>query len=247
MSLASFFGKKSVEKNKPAEIVFKSPSFHNRLENMIAAGFSAKCIIDCGASVGMWSLGISKYFSNAQIIAVEPNANVLPETKQTLANVKPQVIIEECALADKEGEAFFNVFFNDDGTKMSASSLKDHVMNTAASRLKVRLDTIDNICAKHKLEPNLIKLDLQGGELDALKGAERTLRRAEVVVSEFGCLPAYIDRTTPFELMQIMYEYDYCLYDIIDLLYRPYDHALAGGDFIFVKNGSKLKEYKGYS
>ena len=40
---------------------------------------------------------------------------------------------------------------------------------------------------------------------------------------------------------------DYCLYDIIDLIYRPYDNALTGGDFIFVKNSSQLKEYKGYA
>jgi hypothetical protein len=40
--------------------------------------------------------------------------------------------------------------------------------------------------------------------------------------------------------------HDYCLYDIIDLISRPYDGALTGGDFIFVKNNSQLKKYKGY-
>lgn len=245
MSFLSFLNKKTVPSTKP-EVIVKTPSFRSRMENMIAAGFTAKCVFDCGASVGMWSLEISKMFPGAQIVAIEPNAKVLPEAKQTLIDVQPSVIIEECALSDHKGEAFFNVFLNDDGTKMSASSLKDHVHNTAETKLKVQLDTLDNICEKHQLVPDLIKLDLQGGELDALKGAYRILETTEVVVSEFGCLPAYIDRTTPHELMQIMYEHDYCLYDIIDLLYRPYDNALAGGDFIFVKNDSNLKNYKGF-
>jgi len=37
------------------------------------------------------------------------------------------------------------------------------------------------------------------------------------------------------------------LYDIIDLIYRPYDNALTGGDFFFVKNDSNLKSHKGYN
>jgi hypothetical protein len=44
-----------------------------------------------------------------------------------------------------------------------------------------------------------------------------------------------------------MYANDYCLYDIIDLIYRPYDNALTGGDFFFVKNNSPLKSHKGYN
>ena len=43
-----------------------------------------------------------------------------------------------------------------------------------------------------------------------------------------------------------MYDHDYCLYDIIDLHDRPYDGALTGGDFFFVKNSSPLRRYKAW-
>ncbi len=69
----------------------------------------------------------------------------------------------------------------------------------------------------------------------------------EAFIIEFGCLPAYEDRTTPNDLFKIMYANNYCLYDIIDLIYRPYDNALTGGDFFFVKNDSDLKSHKGYN
>ena len=96
------------------------------------------------------------------------------------------------------------------------------------------------------LVPDLVKLDLQGGELAALDGSTNALKTAELMLIEFGCLDAYIDRTTPRDLLDIMFENDYCLYDIVDCHYRPYDGALTGGDFIFVKNSSALRAYKGW-
>ena len=170
---------------------------------------------------------------------------VLPQTKKTLSGITPRVIIEECALGSTTGEVHLNIWDNDQ-MRMSGSSLKDHVQGEPMKKMPVRLDTLDNICEKHNLMPDLLKLDLQGGEIDALKGAEKLLGTAEVIITEFGCLQAYIDRTTPFDLMNTMYSNDYCLYDIIDLIYRPYDNALTGGDFVFVKNNSQLKKYKGY-
>jgi hypothetical protein len=43
-----------------------------------------------------------------------------------------------------------------------------------------------------------------------------------------------------------MYDSGYSLYDIVDLRYRPYDGALSDGDFIFTKNNSVIRAYKGY-
>ena len=224
----------------------QNPTFHSRIKNLINIGFAPKCIFDCGASVGYWSYEVSKLFPGSQIVAIEPNSLVLPQTKKTLSVIKPKVIIEECALGSTSGEVNLNIWDNDH-TKMSGSSLKEHVQGDPKNRLSVRLNTLDNICNSHGLIPDLVKLDLQGGELDALKGAKMVLSKTEVFIIEFGCLQAYIDRTTPFDLMNIMYNNDFCLYDIIDLIYRPYDNALTGGDVVFVKNNSLLKKYKGYA
>jgi len=83
--------------------------------------------------------------------------------------------------------------------------------------------------------------------LPALRGATQALRTAEMVVVEFGCLAAYHDRTTPRQIMDVLYDMDYCLYDIVDCHYRPYDRALTGGDFIFVKTSRPLKSFKGWA
>jgi FkbM family methyltransferase len=236
--------KKITGRSKTA--VSSAQTFKIRLENMKSIGFYPRCIFDCGSSVGYWAYEIGKLFSGSQIVAIEPNEYVHHELEKNLSPLRPKVIIEKCALGEKNGVTHLNIWDNDH-TKMSGSSLKEHVQGDPKIRLEVQLSTIDELCEKYNIYPDLLKLDLQGGEMSALNGAQTALKSAEVVISEFGCLPAYIDRTTPLDLMEMLYKNDYCLYDIIDLIYRPYDNALTGGDFIFVKNNSALKKYKAYN
>ena len=37
-----------------------------------------------------------------------------------------------------------------------------------------------------------------------------------MMMIEFGCLEAYVGRTTPRDLIDIMFDHDYCLYDLVD-------------------------------
>ena len=217
-----------------------------RLQNMKDHGFKPEVIFDCGASVGYWSWEAGKMFRGAQIVAIEPNQLVIPKTKELLSKMSTQPIIEECAIGEEDGTTFLNIWDNDE-TKMSGSSVKEHVQGDPRRQMEVVLRKLDSISNQHGLRPDLIKLDLQGYELEALNGAPELLKSTEAFIIEFGCLQAYMGRATPNDLMGIMYQNDYCLYDIVDLIYRPYDNALTGGDFFFVKNGSKLKSYRGYN
>jgi FkbM family methyltransferase len=218
----------------------------DRLRNMKAIGFAPGVVFDCGASVGYWSWEIGKLFPETQIFAFEPNPKITPQTRIQLSKLHCPVTVVECAIGVTNGTAVLNIWDNDE-TKMSGSSIKNHVQGDSRNKVEVELKTLDSICAEYRTQPVLIKLDLQGYELDALRGSENTLKTTEAWIIEFGCLQAYIDRTTPNDLMQLMYENDYVLYDVVDLIYRPYDNALTGGDFFFIKNSSKLKSHKGYS
>ena len=232
--------------DQPVNKLTCTPSCLDRLRNMKQIGFEPKYIFDCGASVGHWSWEVGKLFNNSQILAIEPNPKVAPKTREQLSKLPSSAVVEECAIGATDGEAFLNIWDNDE-TKMSGSSIKEHVQGDPREKVKVKLKTLDSLVMEHNMKPDLVKLDLQGYELDALKGAENLLKTAEVFIIEFGCLQAYIDRTTPNDLIQLMYKNNYCLYDIVDLIYRPYDNALTGGDFFFVKNDNKLKKHKGYN
>ena len=122
----------------------------------------------------------------------------------------------------------------------------DHVQGEATRSVPVDVKRIDDIAEQTGLKPDLLKLDLQGAELPALKGAVQVLESCEFCVIEFGCLEAYKKRTTPAELLSFMDEQGFILYDIVDVKYRPFDGAMMGGDFFFVKRDSQLKAHRDY-
>jgi FkbM family methyltransferase len=215
-----------------------------RLRQAKELGFAPKTILDGGAFKGLWSKEVARLFLGAQIILVEPNPFILETIKSNISDILPSPVIVNIALGECQKKAPFNFWQAADSDY--GASLLDYVSRPANQVIQVDVDTLDNISQRLSFTPDLIKLDLQGGELAALKGATMVLKHAELAIIEFGCLDAYINRTTPRELIDIMYDHDFCLYDIVSLIDRPYDGALGGGDFFFIKRSSKLRSHIGW-
>lgn len=230
---------------QPSEPHYAMPGCLERLRHAANLGFAPNQIIDAGAFTGGWTEGVANIFPDARFLVVEPNPHTQEEIKSTLAPFGDKVTIEQKAIADQQSTMTFNIW--GDPLKATSASLQTHVRGEADNRIEVGVDTIDNLATKYGLSPQLIKLDLQGAELKALLGCQNTLKTTEMFIVEFGCLQAYVDRTTPRQLMDIFYDNNYCLYDIVDCHYRPYDKALTGGDFFFVKQDSLLKEHVNYA
>lgn len=229
---------------EPASRANAMPSWSERMKLAKKLGFSPKVIFDGGAFNGNWTRTATDLFPGTQIVIIEPNPFVQEDIKRNTSHIQPSPNILNVALAESPGKAKFSIWREE---KLdTGASLLDHVSGKAHKVIEVNVDTLDNISQQTTLIPDLLKLDLQGGELSALKGATQVLKHAEFMIIEFGCLEAYIGRATPRDLLEITYENDYCLYDIVDCHYRPYDGAMTGGDFFFVKNSSVLRSYKGW-
>ncbi len=223
---------------------YRMPTWTERMELAKRLGFAPRFILDGGAFKGVWTQEVARIFPGAKIVLVEPNSYVLENINKNISHIQPTPTVINAALGASKGKAKLNIWR--DVESDTSASLLNHVASNAATVIEVDVETIDNISEQIAMVPDLVKLDLQGSELAALRGSTNVLEHAEFVFVEFGCLEAYIERTTPRDLMEIMYSNDYCLYDIVDCHYRPYDNALTGGDFFFVKNDSILRQYKGW-
>lgn len=221
------------------------PRCAQRLEHLKALGFNATNIVDAGAFSGGWTSEVNRIFPHSRFLVIEPNPHTQEKIRQAISAMGNRATLIQKAVADRSGRMTFNIW--GDPNEATSASLQSHVRGDADCQLEVDVTTIDELIAQHAFTPELIKLDLQGAEVKALYGSAQALKTTEVFIVEFGCLQAYVSRATPRELLDIFYDNDYCLYDIVDCHYRPYDGALTGGDFFFVKNSSPLKAHVDYA
>jgi FkbM family methyltransferase len=221
------------------------PTWEERLAHAKALGFSPRVIFDGGAFRGEWAREAARMFPGARLVLIEPNPFAREQIGRTIGKLQPAPTVLPFALGDSPGKAKLKLWGEE--ASDAGASLLDHVVGEPGRVFEVAVETLDAVSRQTSLLPDLVKLDLQGGELSALKGATRVLGHAEFMMVEFGCLEAYIGRSTPRDLLELMYANDYCLYDVVDLHYRPYDGALTGGDFFFVKNSSPLRRHKGWA
>jgi FkbM family methyltransferase len=131
-----------------------------------------KCAVDLGAHVGIFSRHFAQRFE--QVVAFEPTA----ETRECLEqNVPDNVRIIPFACGDHEGVVEFRRHTkNSGGTEMAFENGPER---PGLEHFSVRMITLDSLGLE---DVGLVKIDIQGAEPLALRGAEATLRRCRPVV-----------------------------------------------------------------
>ena len=126
--------------------------------------------IEIGANIGNHSLFFSDYFS--EVHAFEPN----PRTFELLSiNCRQKnIICHMVGLAAKQAESFIVEYPpNIGGSKVNQN---EHDRNDLSPRRKITLDVLDNVTSEIK-NILLLKIDVEGFELEVLKGAENVFKK----------------------------------------------------------------------
>ena len=141
--------------------------------------------LDVGAHVGLYSLVASVRVGLAgRVVAFEPSPASVSLLRRHLAwNGCENVQVLEAAVSDTEGSALFTHRADPTDPGGCANSLAYEIERGVRS--SVRLRTLDSVCEELGITPRLVKMDVEGAELAALRGAERVLRscRPDLVVA----------------------------------------------------------------
>lgn len=127
--------------------------------------------IDVGANYGMYSLPLSKLY--AEVVAFEPNIKVAePLAWAQLSNVR---IVNE-GLSASEGEAVLHIPVSKGVLLVGWASLDDKNCSEATSlqSLPIVIRALDH---HHITDVGFMKIDVEGHEVQVLRGAEQTIRR----------------------------------------------------------------------
>lgn len=93
----------------------------------------------------------------------------------------------------------------------------------------------------------MIKVDVQGAELDVLEGAQQALSEAEVIVLEVSLFEFMKGAPQFFDVVSYMKKHGFVAYDIIHGWNRPLDNALGQVDIFFVKENGMFRKDHSYS
>jgi FkbM family methyltransferase len=212
------------------------PSLHWSLLNLKKLGFVPVAAADIGAYEGEWTSQFLEIFPNTPVIMVEPQLSKLNKLNE-FAKQNPSVLFKSSLLSATEAAV---LHFNEDETA-------SHVTNVATTEIaNTKISTtLDNLIASSNfLQPNYIKLDVQGYELEVLRGAKNSLQSCEVCQLEVSVMNLGDDSPLFLEVSNFMSEQGFQLYDITQFMRRPYDKALHQLDVIFVRTNSRLLSEK---
>jgi FkbM family methyltransferase len=125
-------------------------------------------IVDLGANIGIGSAWFRARYPQARIIAVEPDPDTFVKLERNLG-ADARATLVNAAVGRESGEV---TLFRPDGYSIAASVSDQRPEARPAGQ--VRACTLDELCAEHGLERlDLVKLDVEGAELDALDGFSR--------------------------------------------------------------------------
>ena len=140
-------------------------------------------VLDVGAHIGLYALLFAKKAAGGRIHAFEPN----PDTRAALAEhvklngFESAITIVPSAVAAKPGTAdFFCLPFEG----MSRLGEPNPLLEGRAKKVQVPVTTLDDHCAANGLQPDWLRMDIEGFELGALRGARRTIdaRRGQLTI-----------------------------------------------------------------
>lgn len=215
------------------------------LEQVRGLGFTPGTIIDVGAAIGSFSRTCHSIFPQAEYLLIEPLEEYIPSLTKAVEEI-PGASYEIAVAAAKEGPITLNVHHDLVGSSLYREVEEGTDVNGV--QRKVRAITLDRLVMDRKAPPPyLIKIDVQGAELDVLAGGETTLNRAEYVLLEVSLFQFFQDGPMFYDVMVYMKSKGFVPYDIQGLQYRPLDRALSQVDIAFVKETGPLRQFHGYA
>jgi len=179
-------------------------------------------ILDIGAHVGDWYHEIKDIYPNSEVLSIEANSNCAFKLSQN----NPNYMI---AFLGKD-KGVTNFYIPDEHPRSTgASSYIEQTSlfdNVTPQQLQViTLDSLDQ-------QFDFIKIDVQGSELDIIKGGLNTIKQSTILQLELGMLNYNKNAPKASEIISYLYNLGFDLFDVGCFYY--WNEKLNQSDMFFV-------------
>ena len=163
----------------------------------------AKTLIDVGSNKGQFSLMTRKFFPNIMIHSFEPQIEILNLQKKLLGT--NNINYYNFALGSEKKELELYITKSKDSSSVLRPILSNNNNYIINEKKKISVKKLDELLDFESIEkPSIIKLDVQGYELEVLKGSENTLDYIDYVIAEISSTEIYENQTQADELIKFL-------------------------------------------
>lgn len=205
---------------------------------------NVRTVVDVGANSGQFALVAKECFPNARLLSFEPLPAPVEKFKRVFAG-EPQVAIHEVAIGPRAGEARIHVSRRADSSSLlPITTLQEQLFPGTAEvgtePVKVGKLT-DFLSGEDIAPPALLKLDVQGFELQALQGCEDLLDRFDWVYVECSFAELYAGQVLADAVVSWLRERGLRVTGVYNVSYDRNGQAMQA-DFLFARSAIQTEE-----
>jgi len=163
----------------------------------IIGSLSLASVVDVGANVGQFSLLVRALHPDAQIVAFEPLPDAAARYRQVFQG-DGKAVLHEAAIAPEQGRATMHVSASADSSSLLPISDRQSELFPGTQEIgttDVAAGPLDGFVAAGQLaSPAMLKIDVQGFELEVLRGSATLLADFAYVYVEASFEALYEDQ-----------------------------------------------------
>src|ERR1700754_2915888 len=218
----------------------------SRLPDLLAAQVAifgnppSLTVVDAGAHHGHTAVQYLEHFPNSRVIALEPEPENFAIAKAALAPFRERVDLLPFALAETDGSVALRLTSHSGAhSLLEVGDMRyyDAPVETLTP-IEVRAVSLDSLSAEHRLDRlDILKMDIQGAELLALRGAAGLPARHAIGLIPLEVLfqPLYRNQPTFWEIADHLRSLGYALQGLHEQRHHAGNHAvLRWADAVFV-------------
>ena len=218
------------------------PEIPRALERLAGLGWSPAHVLDVGAYRGDFARECLRLWPGTRLTCFEPLPSRADDL-DALAKTHPAIRVHR-ALVGAE--------VRDRVTLHEAETASSVLTEWQANQFPARdypMTTIDDAIASDTSapRPDFLKIDVQGYELEVLKGAEGALSSLRAVLTEVNLLDIHREVPLLDQVIAWLSARHWVVYDVAGLTRRPLDEALWQADLVFVPRESPWRADKRWS
>ena len=201
-------------------------NLERRLTHYKSCGVEFQNVLDIGAFKGEWTKTFKKFFPTSNVLMIEANE----DHEEDLKNIGPYKI----ALLGKEDDKEVN-YYKAVNKIQTGNSIYREDTTTEFTAVKKKTITLPSLLDT-KTNYDLIKMDVQGSELDIIKGGLPIINNTTLLLLEVNLFEYNKGAPLIGEVMSYLSAIGFKLVDIVDLMYNQDNGYLLQIDAMFKKN-----------